>query len=172
VKNDDGRDVNVMLAQTCPETVDLYDHLQGEGRSALSLDAHLAGCAACRESLEGLKAALDVEAQAFAPPSELEVERALQTVRARGQARLRRPWRTTAMAFAAAAVTLAMLLPRAFVSPMDSGKPTGSGGGFGNVGAPPPTTVRAPEVFAVTSSFAPVCSDVVERAMLRESSNK
>lgn len=134
-----------MLPVTCPETVDLYDHLEG----ALSLDSHLVDCPRCRQALAGLRSALDVESAAFAPPSELEVERALLNVRARGQTRLRRPWGQTALAFAAAGVTLALLLPRAFVAP-EGDKPMGGPGNMGAV-VHVPTRVDAPAGFGVGS---------------------
>jgi hypothetical protein len=156
----------------CPETVDLFDHLQGQDLPGLA--PHLGACARCRTVLDELKLGLAVEARAFAPPSELEVERALERVRARGQARVRRPWRTTAMAFAAAAVALAMLLPRAFVAP-ECGKPAGA--------APAPAAaplIPSPDIevsrglkgeIGLTESFcAPVASCVPARAAAKVTS--
>lgn len=141
-----------MSPATCPETVDLYDHLEG----AVSLDAHLDGCPRCREALAGLRSALSVEASAFAPPSELETERALEAVRARGRARTRRPWGQTILAFAAAAITLALLLPSMSETP-DCGHPVGGPGGAA-ITLKPPVDANAPRGLGPTADSVFVMS--------------
>jgi hypothetical protein len=109
----------------CPEMPDLLDHL--EGRSDLA--PHLVACEPCSTALADLRAALAAESDLVATRP-LETERALTAVMNRARAHKKMgSWRVTGFFSAAAAVTLALLMPANLVPKPDAG-PSQPGANF------------------------------------------
>jgi hypothetical protein len=131
------------MTNTCPETLDLLDHLEKRGPD---LSGHLASCGPCRDALADLRGVLAAEAAAAPAPSPLETERALASVMGRARQAERRRWGATAFFSAAAAVALALLIPAGLVG--ESHAP-GGGSSPGGLGAP-----MTPSV-AIETSFRP-----------------
>ncbi len=125
---------------TCPDTPDLLDHMEGR----LDLSAHFVACEPCSTALSELRAALDVES-ALVATSPLETERALSAVMTRAKKNRAGTWRTTGLFSAAAAVTLALLLP-GNLAPTNAGDGPQGGGENISTLTKPPLGVDAPNI--------------------------
>jgi hypothetical protein len=115
----------------CPEMPDLLDHLEGRA----DLAPHLVACEPCSTALADLRAALAAESDLVATRP-LETERALTAVMTRARAHKTGSWRVTGFFSAAAAVTLALLLPANIAPKLDAG-PSQPSAHFGVPGSVP-----------------------------------
>ena len=150
---------------TCPETPDLLDHMEGRA----DLNAHLVACEPCSAALSELRAALSVEG-ALVATRPLDADVALASVLEQARQNRFARWRTTGFFSAAAAITLALLLPGKLASTTTQPGPEGGTAGANAtvsgvaVGVPVRTPVitdpRIRDMIAPSSgsATAPVCS--------------
>jgi hypothetical protein len=110
--------------KTCPDAAELLDHVEGR----VDRTAHLAHCPACARATRELGLVVEVEARSIAPPSPIEVERALGRVLGRARAARRYGWLRTAAVSLGAAAAVLMLLPAALESSRVPSGPMGIGG--------------------------------------------
>jgi hypothetical protein len=109
---------------TCPDMTALLDHMEGRA----DLGEHLVSCEPCSQALGDLRGALSVES-ALVATGPFEVEHALVAVKERARKNRAARWRTSAFFSAAAAVTLALLLPGKLVPATAGPGPEGGAGG-------------------------------------------
>ncbi|HZU96982.1 MAG TPA: hypothetical protein VFF73_09835 [Planctomycetota bacterium] len=140
---------------TCPEMPDLLDHMEGRA----DLTSHLVECRTCATAFADLRSALSTEAALVATP-ELDVERALESVKARSRKAERVRWGASFFFTAAAAAVLVVLLPSHFQSGAGPGPAGGSSdtavmNGFpGGVEAPGNFRITDPNVTSLISGTA------------------